>query len=158
MTIKIPKSVFDKYYEVVDSTFDIFGVTCQLTYISKVEQIDGAYDNIPEVRSIGQHKHQTDQFSVNGQNFEGIEVKEDIVMKVYWDSKQFTKVGGEFVLPDGAIQTIFKAADLEKVMLCKELLVHKKLTSISYAFRRFKEPFPMGIKLDHYFGCFWERV
>ena len=157
MAIKIPQSVFDKYYEVVDSTFDIFGVTCQLTYISKVEQIDGVFDNIPEVRSIGQHKHQTDQFSVNGQNFEEVEVKEDIVMKVYWDSKQFTKVGGDIEFPAGTIQTIFKAADLPRIMRCDELLVHKKLTAIQYKFRKFREPFPMGIKLDHYFGCFWER-
>ena len=40
MPITIPQSVFDKYYDVVDSTFNIFGVTCQLVYIEKVEVID----------------------------------------------------------------------------------------------------------------------
>ncbi len=157
MAINIPQSVFDKYYEVVDSTFTIFGVTCQLTYVDKVEQIDGSFDNIPEVRSIGQSKHQTKQFSVNGQNFQEVEVTEEVIMKVYWDSKQFVKTGGDIVYPAGTIQTIFKAADLEKVLRCNELLVHKALTQIQYTFRRFQEPFPMGIKLDHYFGCFWER-
>ena len=38
MPITIPQSVFDKYYDVVDSTFNIFGVTCQLVYIEKVEE------------------------------------------------------------------------------------------------------------------------
>lgn len=158
MTIKIPASVFKKYYEVVDSTFDIFGVTCQLTYIEKVEQIDNSFDNIPEVRSIGQHKHPTNQFSTDGSNFQEVEVKEDVVMKVYWDAKQFTMVGGNIILPDGAIQTIFQKKDLARVLRCKTLLVHKGIEEIQYEFVKFKEPFPMGIKLDHYFGCFWERV
>ena len=37
MPITIPQSVFEKYFDVVDSTFNIFGVTCQLVYIEKVE-------------------------------------------------------------------------------------------------------------------------
>jgi hypothetical protein len=39
MAIVVPESVFDKYYEVIDSTFEIFGVTCQLISINKVEEI-----------------------------------------------------------------------------------------------------------------------
>ena len=39
MPINIPQSVFDKYYEVIDSTFTIFGVTCQLVSIEKKEII-----------------------------------------------------------------------------------------------------------------------
>ena len=35
MPVNIPESVFDKYYDVIDSTFDIFGVTCQLVFIEK---------------------------------------------------------------------------------------------------------------------------
>lgn len=156
MAINIPQSVFDKYYEVVDSTFDIFGVTCQLTYLDKVEQIDGSY-NIPEVRSIGQNKHPVNQFTTGGANFQDSETTEDIIMKVYWDSKNFTQLGGDFEYPAGTVQTIFKAADLPRIMRCDSLLIHKKLDNIQYKFRQLMEPFPMGIKLDHYFGCFWER-
>ena len=39
MPVTIPESVFTKYYDVIDSTFTIFGVTCQLVYIEKVEEI-----------------------------------------------------------------------------------------------------------------------
>ena len=56
MPITIPQSVFDKYYDVVDSTFNIFGVTCQLVYIEKVEVIDNSYNNIPDNRSINPHR------------------------------------------------------------------------------------------------------
>ena len=40
MAINVPQSVFDKYFEVIDSTFTIFGVTCQLVFIETVEEID----------------------------------------------------------------------------------------------------------------------
>ena len=59
MAINVPQSVFDKDFEVIDSTFDIFGVTCQLVYIETVEEItdDGSFsDNFPEVRSISAHR------------------------------------------------------------------------------------------------------
>ena len=36
MPINIQQSVFDKYNDVIDSTFDIFGVTCKLVFIEKV--------------------------------------------------------------------------------------------------------------------------
>ena len=56
MPITIPDSVFDKYFDVVDSTFNIFGVTCQLVYIEKVEEISSVYDNIPDNRSVNAHR------------------------------------------------------------------------------------------------------
>ena len=33
MSINVPESVFQKYFDVIDSTFNIFGVTCQLVSI-----------------------------------------------------------------------------------------------------------------------------
>ena len=56
MPVSIPQSVFDKYFDVVDSTFNIFGVTCQLVYLEKVEEISSVYDNIPDNRSINAHR------------------------------------------------------------------------------------------------------
>ena len=39
MPINVPQSVFDKYFDVIDSTFNIFGVTCQLVSIEKKEVV-----------------------------------------------------------------------------------------------------------------------
>ena len=39
MPVFVPESVFDKYYDVIDSTFTIFGVICQLVSIDKVEEL-----------------------------------------------------------------------------------------------------------------------
>jgi len=52
MPIEVPQSVFDTYYDVIDSTFDIFGVTCQLVFIDTVEVIDNSHDNIPDLSLI----------------------------------------------------------------------------------------------------------
>ena len=158
MPITIPQSVFDKYYDVVDSTFDIFGVTCQLVYIDKIEVIDNSFDNIPDNRSLIPRRRPNGNYKRNNKTIKEIEKTEDINLKVYWDSKSWTKIGGDMVVPDGSIQTIFYATDLNKIMRAKELIVHKDIKD--YKEMRFKisgEPFPMGLNQSRYFGCFWER-
>ena len=56
MAINVPQSVFDKYFEVIDSTFNIFGVTCQLVFIEKVEVESSSFDNFPVHDSISAHR------------------------------------------------------------------------------------------------------
>ena len=161
MAIKIPQSVFDKYYEVVDSTFDIFGVMCQLAYIDTLQEIpatSGYMNIVPTDPSISMHRHNNALVQREGRAFQDVERLEDVKMKVYWDAKHFTNVGGDMVLPDGAIQTIFFATDLARVMQCKNLIAHKGIEDlIEYRFQRVGDPFPMGIGLTRYFGCFWKR-
>jgi|TARA_B100000085_G_scaffold270686_1_gene283354 hypothetical protein len=158
MPITIPQSVFDKYYDVVDSTFNIFGVTCQLVYIEKVEVIDNTYDNIPDNRSINPHRRPGGgNYRRNNKTIKEVEKIEDIKMKVYWDSKNWTKVSDKIVIPQRGIQTIFFGTDLPKVLNAKEIIVHKTIKDLSeFRFQRSGEPFPMGIGQERYFGCFWE--
>ena len=79
-------------------------------------------------------------------------------MKVYWDSKNWVKVGGDIKVPDNSIQTIFLATDLDKIKRAKEIIVHKDIkASQEMRFKRSGEPFPMGLRKNRYFGCFWER-
>ena len=158
MPINIPDSVFNKYYDVVDSTFNIFGVTCQLVYIEKYEEISTTYDNIPDNRSLNSHRRPQPQYRRENKVIREVEKTEDIKLKVYWDSKSWTKIGGDMVIPNGSIQTIFFATDLDKIMRAKELIVHKDISSLrEMRFVKHGEPFPMGLKQDRYFGCFWER-
>ena len=158
MAIIIPDSVFDKYFEVVDSTFDIFGVTCQLVTVT-VEEIPYDPDNnIPDNNSIDIHRRHDDQFDRGEKSYREIETLEDLVLKVYWDNKSFVKVGG-VAIPDNAIQTIGLMTDLPKVLNAKYLIVHKDIKD--YGVMRFERSgahFPMGIKQTRYFGCFWKRI
>lgn len=157
MPVVIPQSVFDIYYDVIDSTFDIFGVTCQLVYMEQIEIIDNTYDNIPDNRSVNPHRRPDGNFRRNNKTIKEIEKIEDIKIKVYFENKDFVKTAGNLVLPDRAIQTIFFATDLPKILKAKELIVHKAIKDLKeYRYTRLGEPFPMGIGKYRYFGCFWE--
>jgi len=160
MPVSIPESVFDKYYDVVDSTFTIFGVTCQLVYVEKVEEISNTFDNIPSNKSINSHRRRgPEQYKRQDKVIKEVEKIEDIKLKVYWDSKSFVKTGGNIVLPANSIQTIFFASDLGKISRAKELIAHKDIKDKKeMRFQRTGEPFPMGLRQNRYFGCFWERV
>lgn len=164
MPINIPESVFTKYYDIIDSTInDIFGIDCQLVFIEKVEEIADTFDNIPDNRSINAHRRNgPDQYrrSSEGQSkvFKEVEKLEDIKMKVYWDNKSWIKPGGDIAIPDNGIQTIFFASDLDKVKRAKEIIVHKAIKDTQeMRFKRKGEAFPMGLRQNRYFGCFWER-
>jgi len=159
MPIDIPDSVFTKYYDVVDSTFNIFGVTCQLVYIEKVEEISNTFDNIPTNNSVNAHRRRKDNYKRQNKVIREVEKLEDIKIKVYWDSKSWVKVGSsDMVIPDGSIQTIFYATDLPKINRAKELIAHKDIKDLQeMRFKKLGEAFPMGLKQNRYFGCFWER-
>lgn len=158
MPIKVPESVFDKYYEVIDSTFDIFGVTCQLVYIEKIEEISNTYDVIPENRSINAHLKNQNQFRRENRNFREVEQTEDIKLKVYWDNRNWTIPFGTAVAPDAVVQTIFFTKDLAKINRAKEIIIHKTIKDAQTEMRFLKSgaPFPVGLRQDHYFACFWK--
>jgi hypothetical protein len=159
MPVSIPESVFDKYYDVVDSTFTIFGVTCQLVYVETVEEISNTYDNIPENRSVNAQRRRQGTYKRQDKVIKQVDKTEDIKLKVYWDSRSFIKPGGNIVVPDNSIQTIFFASDMGKIVRAKELIVHKDIKDKKeMRFQRAGEPFPMGLRQNRYFGCFWERA
>ena len=159
MPVSIPQSVFDKYYDVVDSTFTIFGVTCQLVHIEMVEEFVDDDANIPDEKDINAHRRRRDQHRREDREFKEVEKLEDITLKVYWDSRNWVKVAGDLVIPDGSIQTHFLVADFGRITRAKELIVHKDIKDLKeMRFKRFGEPFPIGLKLEKYFACFWERT
>lgn len=160
MPVNVPESVFDKYYDVIDSTFNIFGVTCQLVSINKVEEINTIpNNNIPEKNSINAHRIRGGDYERGQKIIREIETLTDIKLKVYWDQKNWVNVGGNIVIPDGSIQTIGFMTDLPKVLQAKALLVHKGIKDYKeLRFERIGEHIPMGLRQNRYFGCMWKRV
>jgi hypothetical protein len=157
MPINVPESVFDKYYDVIDSTFTIFGVTCQLVFIEQIEEISNTYDNIPDNLSVNAHRKSQNQFKRENKVFREVEKTEDIKLKVYWNDKSWIKPVGNIVVPDNAIQTIFFATDLAKINRAKEIIVHKgiKDNQSPMKFKKVGQPYPVGLRQDRYFACFW---
>jgi|TARA_A100001037_G_C15096777_1_gene611871 hypothetical protein len=158
MPVNIPQSVFDKYFDVIDSTFDIFGVTCQLVYVDLKEVNQDPDNNIPDHNSVNIHRRHDDQFDRENKTYIEVETTVDIKLKVYWDNKSFIKVGN-IAIPDNSIQTIGMMKDLPQILRAKYLIVHKGIKDYkTMRFEREGEHFPMGLKQDRYFGCFWKRV
>ena len=86
MPINVPQSVFDKYFDVIDSTFNIFGVTCQLISIEKREVIIyNPDDNIPDKNSINNHRRGGGTHKRGTKTIKETEVLTDIKLQVYWD-------------------------------------------------------------------------
>ena len=160
MPINVPQSVFDKYFDVIDSTFNIFGVTCQLVSIEKVEKIVyNPNNNIPDRNTINDHRRGGGDRNRGTVTIVETEVLTDIKLKVYWDAKQWIGVTKDMVVPDGTIQTIGLMTDLPDVLKAKELIVHKDIKDYKeMRFQRQGEHIPMGLKQDRYFACFWKRV
>lgn len=160
MPVNVPESVFDKYYDVIDSTFDIFGVVCQLVSINKVEEIIVTPDNnIPEKNSINAHRVRGGDYERQNKIIKEVEVLSDIKLKVYWDTKQWIGVGGNIQIPDGAIQTIGFMTDLPKILQAKALIVHKGIKDYKeLRFERMGEHTPMGLRQNRYFSCMWRRI
>lgn len=160
MPINVPQSVFDKYFDVIDSTFNIFGVTCQLVSIQKVEKIVyNPNNNIPDRNTINDHRRGGGDRNRGTVTIVETEVLTDILLKVYWDSKQWVGVTKDMVVPDGTVQTIGLMKDLPDILKAKELIVHKGIKEYKeMRFQRQGEHIPLGLRQDRYFACFWKRV
>jgi len=160
MPVNIPQSVFDKYFDVIDSTFDIFGVTCQLVSIEKKEVIIKTPDNnLPNINTINDHRRGGGDRNRGTKTIKEVEVLTDIKLKVYWDAKQFIRIAPNLVVPDAEIQTISFMSDLPKFQRAKALIVHKGIKDYKeMRFVRIGDPIPMGLKQNRYLGCFWKRA
>jgi hypothetical protein len=160
MAINVPQSVFDKYFEVIDSTFDIFGVTCQLVSIEKREKIVYNPDNnLPDVNTINDHRRGGGDRDRGTVTIVETEVLTDIKLKVYWDKKQWTGITDAIQIPDGSIQTIGLMSNLANVLRAKELIVHSGIKDVKeQRFVRNGEHIPLGLKQDRYFAIMWKRA
>ena len=129
-------------------------------FIEKVEEVSNSFDNVPTNQSINAHRRRpSDDFKRGNKTFKEVETFETIRLKVYWDSKDWVKVGGNIVTGDTAIQTIFFASDLDKIQRAKYLIVNNAIKDQKeFRFTKAGEPFPMGLRQYRYFGCFWKRA
>ena len=89
MPVNVPQSVFDKYFDVIDSTFTIFGVTCGQT-IEKKEVIV-IYNMSADRNTINNHRRGGGTVNRGTKTIKEVEVLTDIRLKVYWDEKSWIK-------------------------------------------------------------------
>jgi hypothetical protein len=160
MTLNISQSVFDKYYELIDDTFDIFGVPCQLVSIEKKEVIiQNPNNNLPNVNTIRRNGGGGGGYNIGTKTIKEVETFTDITLKVYHDPKQWINISENMQVPDGSIQTIAKMSDIQTILNSKSLIVNVDLPFFNNKrFIRWGDYTPMGIKQNRYFTCFWKRT
>lgn len=84
---------------------------------------------------------------------------ETITLKIYWNSKEFIKMGVKIDLPDTAVQTVGYMIDLPKVKKAMEAIMVSDLDHyVEWKFRRIGDAVPYGFKQERYFIQFWDRV
>lgn len=159
MAINIPSTVFTKYQEFADGMISNFGINCQLVYTEKVEEITESVPRVKQRRSLNiQNRNDPAAFARGSKKYKTVENTEDIKLRVYWNRKDWVKIG-EIDVPDGAIQTIGYLTDLPKVNKAKSLIVNTDVSGYErYDFVKTAEPFPYGLQQNRYFVCFWSRT
>jgi hypothetical protein len=104
----IPSGVFTKYAEYADCMLglDGFGTQCKLVYTDKIEVIDNAVPDFNQKRVFDLQKtNPSSGFGRGSRKFKTVETTEDIVLRVYWDEKDFKKFGN-IQMPDGSVMRI----------------------------------------------------
>ena len=159
MAITIPSAVFTKYQEFADGMISNFGITCQLVYTEKIEEITDTVPRAKQRRSLNvQDRNDPAGFARGSKKFKTIENTEDITLRVYWNKKDWVKVG-EIQIPDGSIQTIGYLTDLPKLNKAKALIANKDVNGYEeYRFVKAAEPIPYGLQQNRYVVCFWSRA
>jgi hypothetical protein len=160
MPVNVPESVFAKYYDVIDSTFDIFGVMCKLVSTNRIEEtVYNPNNNIPEKNSINVHRLNNPDYERGNKIIREVEVFTEIKLKVYWNPKEWINVVGDIQVPNNVIQTIGFMKDLPQILKAKALIVHKDIQDYKeMRFERMGEHIPMGLRQNRYFSCLWSRT
>jgi hypothetical protein len=157
--VTIPSGVFTKYAEFADAMLASsgFGVSCKLVYTEKIQTIDQTVPNLKQRKVMNLQDTSPDSGFKRGNNsFKTVESSENIILRVYWDKKDFQKFGN-IQVPEGSVMTIGSYSDLMKINKAKALLINTDRTgNIEWRFTKSSEPTLHGLDND-YFMCFWSR-
>jgi len=158
--VTIPSSVFTKYAEFADAMLASsgFGISCKLAYTEQIQVIEDVVPNLKQRKLMNLQDTSPDSgFRRANISFKTVETTEDIVLRVYWDKKDFKKFGN-IEVPDGSVMTIGKYSDLPKINRAKALLINTDKTgNVEWRFVKNSEPTLHGLD-NNYFMCYWSRA
>ena len=168
MPIVIPTGVFNVYNEAVT----LFERVATLVYPEKKEQCPNCYLDTLGTRTRSVSVYKTGgpyPFGrgmpcpyCDGRGYKGIEVEEDVNIRIYWEPRQWKDIGMSINLPEGSIQVISKMTDLPKLDKAK-YLIPKSYGNISnyhtMQFTKASAAYPQGFKQnpEKYAVTFWTR-
>lgn len=165
MTITIPSSFWDKYYEAGDFFLDDnhIGKTCTLVYPSRKISCDNCVANNIGSTSTNSYRHGGPApFNFGpcplcgGNGYHEEEVTGTITLRIYWNSRDWIKVS-DISFPDADVQIIGYLSDLPNLRKADAvLLLNPKYGSWRTTLAG--EPFPWGFGKNRYFMGFLKRI
>jgi len=154
--MKIPANIFSKFDEVTDlmRSADVFGRTCKLVFESVVT-------TTTTVPSIKRHLTMSPPAGIAGslrgsESTKTVETTEEIILRVYWSKKDFSKIGN-ILVPEGGCLTICEIGKLESLAKAKFLLVYTDIEQSELKMAKLSEPVVYGLSKKEAI-CFWSRV
>ena len=137
---------------------DGFGTQCKLVYTDKIEVIDNAVPDFNQKRVFDLQKtNPSSGFGRGSRKFKTVETTEDIVLRVYWDEKDFKKFGN-IQMPDGSVMAIGQFSELAKIRKAAFLLIETaKDGHAEWKFEKAAEPTIHGLNKG-YLISYWKRA
>jgi hypothetical protein len=162
MTISIPSIVFDTYNKIVDYLLDNdnFSRVCTIYY----PPIKEPCTNCPKLAGTSTNVWQGGEpapFSFNscqycgGKGFREKEVTETIRLRIYWQKRDWVKIGN-IAVPNATCQVIGYTTDLPKLMTCKFINLISEEHAVEKDYKLAAKPFLHGFGKSRYFIAYLE--
>jgi hypothetical protein len=164
MTISIHHSVFDKYREVADFFLsdDNFSRLCTINYPPIKEACETCQSLAGTSTNAYQHGGPaTSNFNsciyCGGVGFREKEVSGEIRLRIYWNKKNWIKVGN-IGFPDAECMVIGAIADLKNLMTAQSISIISEENTIKSDYVLACEPFFHGFGKKDYFITYLSRA
>ena len=163
MTISLPDSMWDKYYEACDFflTDNHLSRECTIIYPPKrtpcnnctVKPVGASSTNVyrnggPAPFSFGACP------LCGGDGYSETEVTDTVRLRIYWNRSEWIKIGGNINIDDAEAMIIGFSSDLPKIMKATQILLVKDSTTTIHPAILLGKPTPWGFGKNRYFMVF----
>lgn len=94
----------------------------------------------------------------SGQGYQEVAESESIRLRLYWNKKDWIRIGNKIQVPDAQLMTIGAIENMVKCQTSQYILIPSDQTGVNlYKFALAGEPFPHGFGKNTYFAAYWKR-
>lgn len=147
--------LFSEWKELTDQSYELFGVECSVFYPKKVSvSSPSSNQNTFPLNSINGKRTTGAPASYQNQILNDIQVQECITVKLYWNPREWTKIFGLTIIPEGSIVVLCKMEDAIKINNAEKIQYNDQTNT--HTFSRTGKVIPWGFKKRDYGYCIWK--
>ena len=165
MTISVPDTLWEKYYEACDFFIDnnYIGKACTLVYPPiktscahcSTTHVGGTSTNVYVHGGPAPFSY-SDCPMCGGNGYREEESTDTIRLRIYWERRNWIKVS-EIHVPDAEVQIIGYMSDLKKLRQADSIRLINDVQQATWNMMLACEPFPWGFGKNRYFVAFLKR-